>query len=153
MALNISLDLGLNELQQFLKIKKEGQKRFLWDCIRSKWLVLLPEEMVRQLLIHHLINHLGINKNRIAIEKGLTVNGLQKRCDILVFDQSMQPFLLIECKAPSVKINQTVFRQIAQYNMALNVPYLLVCNGPDAYCCAIDFLEKNYNFLDHIPRG
>ena len=153
MDLNIKLELKLDTFQAFLKIKKEGQKRFLWDSIRSKWLVLLPEEMVRQLLIQYLIKHLGINKNRIAIERGLTLNGLQKRCDILIFDQSMQPFLLVECKAPSVNLNQAVFRQIAHYNMALNVPYLLVCNGPNAYCCGIDFEEKSYNFLDYIPTA
>lgn len=151
MASNTSLNLSLDEYQQYLKIKTEGEKRFLWDFIRSKWLVLLPEEMVRQLLIHYLIKQLGINKNRIAIEKGLSVNGLQKRCDILIFGQAMKPFLLIECKAPSVQLNQAVFRQIAQYNMTLNVPYLLVCNGPDAYCCEIDFEQKNYTFLDDVP--
>lgn len=151
MVLNTSLNLKLDEFQNRLKIKTEGQKRFLWDFIRSKWLVLLPEEMVRQLLIHYLIEQLGVNKNRIAIERGLSVNGLQKRCDILIFDQLMKPFLLIECKAPSVKLNQAVFRQIAQYNMTLNVPYLLVSNGPNAYCCAIDFEQKGYTFLDHIP--
>ncbi len=148
---NTNLNLSLDKYQQYLKVKTEGQKRFLWDFIRSKWLVLLPEEMVRQLLIHYLIKHLGINKNRIAIERGLSVNGLQKRCDILIFDEDTKPFLLIECKAPTVKLNQAVFRQIAQYNMTLNVPYLLVCNGPDAYCCAIDFNQKSYEFLAYVP--
>jgi len=149
--LDKKLDLELHRFQNHLKLKKQGDKPYVWDFIRSKWLVLQPEEMVRQLLIHYLIEDLGVNKNRIAVEKGLTVNTLKKRCDILIYDQSMTPFLLIECKAPAIKLNQAVFEQIAQYNMALKVPFLLVSNGPDAFCCAIDFEEKGFQFLSTIP--
>lgn len=151
MNLDINLDLELHRFQDRLKLKQVNGKRFVWDFIRSKWLVLQPEEMVRQLLIHYLLEDLGINKNKIAIEKGLTVNTLQKRCDILIYDKVFSPLLLIECKAPAIKLNQSVFEQIAQYNLALKVPYLLVSNGPQAYCCAIDFEQKDFQFLDTIP--
>jgi hypothetical protein len=147
----LQLRLNLTHYQDLLEVKQEDGKRWLRDPIRNKWLVLLPEEMVRQLLIHYLIDNLGVNKNRITIERGLTVNGLQKRCDILIFDRAMQPWLLVECKAPSVRLKQSVFRQIATYNMPLQVPYLLVCNGPEAYACSIDFAEETFEFLSELP--
>ncbi|MEL7222342.1 MAG: type I restriction enzyme HsdR N-terminal domain-containing protein [Bacteroidota bacterium] len=145
------LELSLSDYQSHLRIKKQANKRYLWDEIRAKWLVLQPEELVRQLLIHYLLNQHQVSKNRIAIERGIKVNQLQKRCDILIYDQAMNPWLLVECKAPSVKLNQAVFRQIATYNMPLQVPYLLVCNGPHAYCCAIDFAEQTFIFLEELP--
>lgn len=147
----MQLKLNLTHYQDLLEIKNAEGKRWLRDPIRNKWLVLLPEELVRQLLIQYLMDSLGVNKNRIAIERGLTVNGLQKRCDILIFDPAMQPWLLVECKAPAVALRQSVFRQIAIYNMPLRVPYLLVCNGPDAYSCAIDFETEQFTFLAELP--
>jgi hypothetical protein len=150
-TLEATLELSLSNYQSHLKIKQESGKRYIWDEIRSKWLVLLPEEMVRQLLVQYLLLTHKVSRNRIAIERGIKVNQLQKRCDLLIYDRDMSPWLLIECKAPSVKLNQAVFRQIATYNMPLQVPYLLVCNGPSAYCCAIDFTEQAFYFLDHLP--
>lgn len=145
------LELSLSDYQPYLRIKKQADKRYIWDEIRSKWLVLQPEELVRQLLIHHLLDSHKVSKNRIAIERGIKVNQLQKRCDILIYNQGMNPWLLVECKAPSVKLNQAVFRQIATYNMPLQVPYLLVCNGPQAYCCSIDFSAQTFAFLENLP--
>jgi hypothetical protein len=144
------LDLGLSEYSEQLKLKTVADKRYLWGAIRSKWLVLQPEEMVRQLLLLYLQGR-GVSKNRIAVERGLLVNGLQKRCDILVYDPEMNPWLLIECKAPQVRLTQDAFRQIAAYNLPLRVPYLLVCNGPDAYCCRLDWEAEEYAFLTELP--
>lgn len=149
--MELIIDLSLSDYQSYLKIKQQSGKRYIWDEIRSKWLVLQPEELVRQLLIQYLLLKHKVSRNRIAIERGIKVNQLQKRCDILIYDQEMSPWLLIECKAPSLKLNQAVFRQIATYNMPLQVPFLLVCNGPDTYCCAIDFAEQTFSFLDHLP--
>ena len=134
-----------------LKTKKENNKRFLYDPIRKKYLVLLPEELVRQLVVAFLIKKKTYNKNRIAIEKSLMVNGLPKRWDILVYDELTNPWMLIECKAPTVKISQDTFDQIARYNLSLNVPYLLVTNGLQSYCCEIDYQNQTYEFLDEIP--
>lgn len=145
------MNLDLPRFQDEIQVKQEGGKRWIWDAIRKKWLVLLPEELVRQLLVQQLLLEQNVNKNRIAIERGITVNGLQKRCDILIYDNEMQPWLLIECKAPTIKLNGAVFRQIARYNMRLQVPYLLVCNGPQAYCCSIDFEEEAFMFLTDLP--
>ncbi|MEZ4988371.1 MAG: type I restriction enzyme HsdR N-terminal domain-containing protein [Saprospiraceae bacterium] len=138
--------------QSQLQIKQADGKRYVRDPIRSKWLVLQPEEWIRQMLVAWLIDGLGVNKNRIAIEKGLKVNTLSKRCDILVYDAQMKPWLLVECKAPDVPLNEKVFRQIAAYNIPLQVPYLLVCNGPQAYACSIDFEQGTFAFLDALPR-
>lgn len=145
------LQLDLTRFQSEIQVKQEAGKRWIWDTIRLKWLVLLPEELVRQLLIQYLILETGVNKNRIAIERGLTVNSLQKRSDILIYDPAMNPWLLVECKAPTVKLNESVFRQVAIYNQRLHVPYLLVCNGPEAYCCRIDFDNEAFDFLGALP--
>lgn len=149
--MDIELALNLPQFQTEIQVKQEEGKRWIWDVIRRKWLVLQPEELVRQLLVQFLLLETKVNKNRIAIERGLTVNGLQKRCDILVYDNGMQPWLLVECKAPTVKLNNGVFRQIATYNMPLQVPHLLVCNGPQAYCCNIDFSTETFQFLANLP--
>ncbi len=148
--MDIKIDLQLHRFQNQLKIKNKASKRYIWDVIRSKWLVLQPEEMVRQLLVHYLMEDLGVNKNRIAIEKGLVFNTLQRRSDVIIYDQNLTPSLLIECKAPAVRLNQAVFEQIARYNMTLKVPYILVCNGPDAYCCKINFEKQSFEFLDRV---
>lgn len=147
----MTINLPLMDFQDRLLLKTEGGRRYLFDSIRRKWVVLQPEEMVRQLLIHFLIEIKGYNKNRIAVERALEVNGLAKRCDILVFDDLLNPFLLIECKAPQVPVNQDVFRQIATYNLPLKVPYLLVSNGPTTYCCKILYENEDYIFLNEIP--
>ncbi len=145
------LEIDFLSYVDHLKIKKEENKKYVWDDLRKKWYVLLPEEMVRQLVIQHLIQELGYNKNRIKVEKQLKVNTLERRCDILTYKKNMEPFLLVECKRPEVEINQKVFDQIALYNIELKVPYLMVTNGIQTYCCSIDFEEKKYNFINKIP--
>lgn len=144
-------ELELMKYKDELKIRREADKRLIFDPIRKKWLVLQPEEVVRQLVVQFLIQEKGYNKNRINIEKGLTVNDLSKRCDILVYDQQLAPFLLVECKAPHVDITQDVFKQIAWYNMPLKVNYLLVTNGVASFCCVMDYERQSYEFLDHVP--
>ncbi|AEE48753.1 type I restriction enzyme HsdR N-terminal domain-containing protein [Haliscomenobacter hydrossis] len=134
-----------------LQIKKQDQKRYIFDPIRKKWLVLLPEELVRQLIVQYLVQEKGYNRNRIAIERGIKVNGLSKRCDILVFDQDMQPFLLIECKAPEISLSADVFHQMAVYNMQLRVPHLMMSNGETSYICKIDVKNQEYTILEDLP--
>ena len=88
---------------------------------------------------------------RIAVEKALIINELNRRFDILIYDKNAEPYLLVECKAPEVKISQTTFEQIAQYNLELKVPYLLVTNGITTYCCKMDYENQSYEFLEKIP--
>lgn len=120
--------------------------------LRKKWLVLQPEEFVRQLLLQFLIRDMRYNRNRITVERGLDVNGAPKRTDILVFNDIMQPFLLIECKAPKVPLATDTFRQAAHYNGPLKVPYLMISNGRASYVAQIDFKREDYRFLPMVPE-
>ena len=146
------LDLDLLQFQERLEILKVDGKTYILDVIRKKNLVLAPEELVRQLLIHYLMEVEGYSKNRISIEKGLKVNGLPRRWDLLVYTPSMDPFLLVECKAPGVKISQDVFEQIAWYNMTLKVPYLLVTNGVQSFAYKLDYETSSIEPLDTLPN-
>jgi hypothetical protein len=139
------------EYQDQLNIRKKEGKTYIYDPVRKKDLVLQPEELVRQLIIQYLIQALNYPLNKIAVEFGLKVNTLLKRCDILVYNQDYKEALMVECKAPQVKLTQAVFKQIATYNMSMQVPYLLVSNGPTTYCAKIDFEQEKFTFLDEIP--
>ena len=125
------LAIDFLQFQPDLKVKKEAKQRFIFCVIRKKYLVLQPEELVRQLTIQYLIMNRAYNRNSIHVERGLTVNGLYRRTDIIVYDENIEPYLLVECKRPKVKITQAVFDQIARYNLTLKVKYLLVTNGID----------------------
>ena len=87
----------------------------------------------------------------MAVEKMLTVNGLVKRFDILIYDEHTAPFFLVECKAPSVRVSEDTFRQIAAYNLSLQVKYLLVTNGINSYCCEMDYQKQSFEFLQEVP--
>lgn len=139
------------DYRESLQVKTQDQKRYIFDPIRKKWVVLQPEEFVRQLIIQYLIQNKGYSPNRIAIERGIKVNGMAKRCDILVYTQDMQPFLLIECKAPEIPLNADVFHQMAVYNMQLRVPLLMMSNGTAAYLCKIDVEKQEYTLLEDLP--
>ncbi len=147
----MNLQLDFLQFQPNLKIKKEGKQRLLFCTIRKKYLVLQPEELVRQLTIQYLIKDSAYNKNNIHVERGLTVNGLYRRTDIIIYDKDVQPYLLVECKRPKVKITQAVFDQIARYNLTLKVKYLLVTNGIDTFCCEMDYEAQSYRFLAEVP--
>ena len=133
------------------RIKTENGKHYIFDVFRKKFLVLTPEEWVRQHFAWYLVSELNYPKNLISIEHPLVVNSLKKRGDIVVFDRKAQPVLLVECKAPNIRIDQKTFDQIATYNLQLNVPVLAVTNGLDHYCCMVDMEKKSYSFLKNIP--
>jgi len=147
------INLNLLAYQSSLKVKKAQGKKWIFDPIRKKHLVWQPEELVRQLLLQYLIQEKEYNKNHIHVERGLTVNQQYKRCDIITYTKEMNPYLLIECKAPSVPLNQQVFDQIAQYNLVYKVQYLLVSNGIQSFCCQMNYQDKSYIFLEEIPNG
>ena len=134
------------------KIKSSENKFFIFDIIRKKYVNLSPEEWVRQHIIHFLMKEKNYPSSLIAIEKKLTVNTLTKRTDILVFNKNGQPFIIVECKAPSVKITQESFDQIARYNLKLNANYLVVTNGIEHFFCEMDFENERYVFLESIPK-
>jgi hypothetical protein len=147
------LNIPFTDFIDQLNIKTEDGKKYIWDEIRKKWYVLQPEEFVRQLVIKYLIHTEQFNKNKIQLEKGFIINGLEKRFDILVYDNDFNPYLLVECKRPEIKVDQKVFDQISVYNIALKVPYLLVTNGPESYCCEINFEDKSYSFMKKLPSS
>ena len=134
------------------RFKNSENKRSIFDIIRKKYVVLQPEEWVRQHCLHFLIYDKGFPKSLINVEKELKVNNIRKRYDIVVFNPDGSIHLIVECKAPEVTINQSVFDQIAQYNLALKATYLMVTNGINHYYCTIDFNRKCYNFLKAIPN-
>jgi type I site-specific restriction-modification system R (restriction) subunit len=137
--------------QTKLKLKQTDGRKFIFDPIRKKFFVFAPEELVRQLVILYLIEEKKYPKNGISVEKQIEVNGRQLRFDILVWNKNAEPLVLVECKAPDVKINQATFDQIAQYNLALKVRYLIVTNGTQLFCCEMDYDTKDYTFVEAIP--
>lgn len=146
------LDFRLTRFAPQLNVRQAGNHRMVFGQIRKKWLVLQPEEFVRQLLLLFLIHDMRYNRNRITVERGLKVHREDRRTDILVFDQAMSPFLLIECKAPKVPLTTDVFRQASQYNGPLRVPYLMISNGRESYVAEIDYEANEYRFLDGVPE-
>ncbi len=112
-----------------IRIKHEGGKAYVFDEIRKKWLLLTPEEWVRQHLLNHLISTKNTPASLISVEKEIKLNNTKKRYDAVVYDKGMKPVLLIECKAPDVEINQTTLEQTLRYNLILGVKFLLITNG------------------------
>ena len=133
------------------KLKQQGLRTQIFDSIRKKYVVLTPEEWVRQNFLQFLIQEKKYPASLIAVEAGLKYNQLQKRMDVLVYDKQGTPHLMVECKAPEVKINQDVFDQIARYNMVFKVKYLVVTNGMHHFCCVMDYTNNAYQYLEQIP--
>ena len=131
--------------------KTDSQQLEIYDEVRLKYLVLTPEEWVRQHFIMYLHLQKDVPKGLISIEKGLKVNSMQKRTDIVVYNSKGNASIIVECKAPSVKIKQETFEQIARYNMNLQVDYLVVTNGLDHYCCKMDYKNNAFHFIKDIP--
>ncbi len=119
--------------------------------IRRKYVVLTPEEWVRQHLLQFLVNERKFPQSLLSVEKKVVVNRLYRRTDIVVYSNELQPVLIAECKAPSVKITQSVFDQAARYNMTLGVSYFLLSNGMETICCRVDTQNQSYVFLEQIP--
>lgn len=133
-------------------IKLKEQRKYIFDFIRKKYILLTPEEWVRQNFLKYLVDKKKYPASLIAVEKEFKLNTLSKRSDAVVYNKSGIPVLIIECKAAGVKIDQKVFDQIARYNMKLNVEFLLVTNGLNHYCCKIDFENHTYSFLKDVPE-
>ncbi len=120
----------------------------LFDPIRKKWLVATPEERVRQVVLSWMLENLPYSKSRYRTEFSLEVNGLRKRCDILVFDDGVKPFFLVECKAPAIPINDEVLYQALRYNYTLQVNYIMITNGLDTFLFQLDYTTGSYNPIE-----
>ena len=133
------------------RIKSSENKTSIFDVIRKKFVILTPEEWVRQHVIHFLIEIKNYPLSLINVEKAIDLNGTIKRYDIVVYKPNGTIQLLVECKAPKVKITQDTFDQIARYNLILKGDYLMVTNGLNHYYCQINYQTENYHFLKDLP--
>ena len=143
---------NLNFPNYSFRFKNSENKMAIFDEIRKKFVVLTPEEWVRQHVVQYLLLEKKYPKSLINVEKLVKVNGLNKRYDIVVFQPNGEIFMLIECKAPEVAISQQTFDQIARYNLKLNAQYLMVTNGLNHYFCQMDFENEKYVFLKEAPE-
>lgn len=132
------------------KISTLENKMYIWDVIRKKNVVLTPEEWVRQHIIHLLLSHYEYPKSLFRLESGLIYNKLEKRSDILVYDRSGTPFLLIECKAADVKIDQSVLEQVTRYNKIVKAPYISLTNGFKTFCFELQGSQTTQ--LPYFPK-
>ena len=133
------------------KFKSKENKPAIFSILRKKYLVLNPEEWVRQHCVHFLISEKNYSKDLLNEERQIQVNGILKRYDIVSFSSNGTIELIVECKAPSVNITQQTFDQIARYNMALKADYLMITNGINHYFCQMDYVNETYIFLETLP--
>ena len=143
---------NLNFPSYSFRLKNSENKISIFDEIRKKFIILTPEEWVRQHTVQFLIQEKNYPKSHINVEKLVKVNNISKRYDIVVFEPNGAIFILIECKAPEIKISQETFDQIAQYNLNLKAKYLMVTNGLNHYFCQMDFEKEAYLFLPELPE-
>lgn len=132
-------------------VKSEAGRNYIFDSIRRKYIILTPEEWVRQNFIQYLVKEKKFPASLITVEQQFSFNKMLKRTDILVYNKLGNPVVLVECKAPSVPISRSVFDQIGLYNLTHHVPWLIVTNGIKHYCCRYDKPEGKYRFTDFIP--
>lgn len=133
------------------KLQINENQIYIFDELRKRFLLVTPEEWVRQHWIHYLINGKGYPKGLLQSEGGLTLNSLKKRTDLVIFNHQGERLIIAEFKAPSVKLTQSAFDQIARYNIVHQVPYLIVSNGLEHYYCKVNFEKSTYEFLKELP--
>jgi hypothetical protein len=132
------------------KIKKEDEQHYVFDAIRKTWLLLTEEEWVRQNFIQYMIEELHYPAALIAIEKEIELNGLKKRFDILVYDAQHKPWMLIECKAPHIELNDAVVEQVLRYHISIPVSFLVITNGKAT--CGWEKIKSDLKILDKLPE-
>ncbi len=127
------------------------EKTHIFDEVRKKYLLLNPEEWVRQNFIHYLNKEKRYPLGLMGVEQMVKYNSLKTRADIVIYNLEGKPNVIVECKAPEVKINQDTFNQIAKYNSQLKVKYLIVTNGMKHFCCQMDYENNKITFLEDVP--
>ncbi len=133
------------------KIQAKDEKLQIFDFLRRKYVALTPEEWVRQHFTHFLVDHKGYPQGLMTNEVELHCGEKRLRCDTLLYNKEMRPLIIIEYKAPTIKIQQKTFDQITVYNLLLKVDYLIVSNGLQHYCCKMDYVHQTYEYLREIP--
>ncbi len=132
-------------------ITESGGRKKIFDRIRKKRVALTPEEWVRQNFIMFLVENKGYPASLMAVEAKVNINGLSQRADIVIYNKQAKPTLIVECKAPSVKITQDVFAQAMRYNIKLQTRLICVTNGMQHYFAILDEDGRGYSFLEEIP--
>ncbi len=143
-SLNLpSFDAKIREIDRGLQI---------FDPLRRKYVALTPEEWVRQHFVHYLISEKKYPASLIANEAGIKLNSLTRRCDTVIYNQQLEPVMIVEYKETRVPITREVFDQVVRYNSVLKVPYIVVSNGLKHYCCRMDYVKQDYEYLTEIPE-
>lgn len=142
----------LNFPDYTFRFKNSENKIAIFDEIRKKFIILTPEEWVRQHVVKYILEQKMYPKSHVNVEKIVKVNGLTKRYDVVIFNPDGSIFLLVECKAPGVTISQSTFDQIARYNMSLKAVHMMVTNGLNHYFCQMDYEQEKYFFLQDLPE-
>ena len=141
----------LNLPQTELKLQQRDDALYVFDVLRRRYVRLTPEEWVRQHFVHFLVQYKGFPQELLANEVSLSLNKTTKRCDTVLYGRHAEPMMIVEYKAPHIQLSQRTFDQICRYNIVLRVPYLIVSNGLQHYCCHIDLERQTYVFLHEIP--
>lgn len=134
-----------------IKVRKSNGRDQIFDILRRKYVALTPEEWVRQHFIHYLVDHKGYPSSLLANEVPLQIGSKTIRADSVLYDNHLQPRMIIEYKAPTIPLTQKVFDQISTYNLLLHVDYLICSNGLQTYACRMDYDNQKYLFLEDIP--
>lgn len=133
------------------KIIEEHGRTLIFDRFRKKYVVLTPEEWVRQNFLNYLVSTLGYPASLIGIEKEIYLGELRKRCDIVVYNRDMQPWMIVECKEMNVPLSQSVLEQIVRYHMVLPTAYLVITNGVNTFCCQHMAAAHQWEFIKQLP--
>ena len=144
--------VDLNIPEQNIEIKSINSKNYIFDLIRKKDLVLTPEEWVRQNLVSYFINDLHYPKGLIKTESSLKYNNLKKRSDILIYNNDMTHYMIVECKSYKMKLNKSHLNQSAIYNKIYRSRYLMVSNGMEHIVCEYDWENETFKFRNSIPK-
>lgn len=142
----------LNLPKYEIRIGRKDGRLTIFDFLRRRYVALTPEEWVRQHFTHFLVEHKSYPQGLLANEVELSVGEKSLRCDSVLYDRSLRPRMIVEYKAPHIKLTQKVFQQIATYNLLLHVDYLVVSNGIEHHCVKMDYENEKYLFLEDIPE-
>ena len=130
-------------------VQSKGQSKQIFDLVRRRFVALTPEEWVRQHFIRFMVEFHEYPLSLFAVEKQVVVNGLKQRADVVVYSKEGKPWLIVECKAPNVKIDEDTLHQVVRYNLTLNVPYLVLTNGIDHFC--MEYKDDAIVYLSGLP--
>lgn len=135
-----------------IKLREANGHREVFDIVRNRFVALTPEEWVRQHFILYLHQQLLYPLELMQVEGSISLNGMSKRCDIVVYDSNVRPLIIVECKKETVPLTQKVIDQACRYNLVLQVPFLCLTNGTQQICCQVDFENKQLLPIPELPK-